>query len=1095
MSKNISAQKVYYLSEKIIISLVLVLFLFLCSSYFVLGQVTIDTIDISPSLSENTTLTVYFEASDDSSDNLNVTGEIVYLIYKNGVIVATDNFYTEFMDYSDSGIYNFTLFAGNNLSNATEEQFVEVVNVPLTLNILEPSAIQYNTNNIPINLAVLPYADSCVYNLSKLNGSIYSFILNGVLTNNGQNFYGQLDSLADGNYSIVIYCSNNYDSIANSVLFSVNTLTPSILSKSYVFNEDNKVTFTVSTSVACTCKYDLQDRSYDLMAYSFAYTGNTIHSSTLTNLDNGVYTYYIKCKNKNNLFSNTELMSFSVITKPYASITLSKPSPLKAGTYKIYLKTTKPLNSAPTLNYNFNTDTVSRYVTLTGADTNWEGYIIIDQNTPDRVGTFHYSAKDNDGNIGDIITSGELFLVDTTKPLAPESVAANTQSDGSIKLKWYYDFEEITKYNIYRSTEGNPEYVDYYVSSSSTKYVDENVIDGITYYYRIAAVDNAGNIGLLSGIVQDTSISIISSDDIDFDSYENTDNPVDNSMLQVMDPASIQKINQLILEFNGHLLSIDSAKSDLNKINDPAKLSIISNLGLSEKITSAKNTIENLIVEANSIKNQNIKSSELDVKLNKLRMDALKAKSYVTEDIIINEQSSFDQVTQESDVNLAISEIVLVNLSKNIFDSYSDANKKLQDDITVTTEVFIFQIKYLGKDEYDKYTLVKKVVSSTYDLNNISIIEVIPKSFERKASDILFDIANQKKPSIVKDDPVLKWDNDFFNQQTIYYMINNHAELYSAKATKTIVLYTPNFKVTDTLQDSESYNKRNGLTGLIISNTETISLGSFSFMHWAIILGIGLILGLSTYYFSLDSIEKKRNSKRLKDHRIIPVSTSNVLKNSVNSSLENSGAIRVKKSLISNMFSKFSVRKLLNRNSLKISNKSNVAITKNINDLVNPVMSSSNRARNSTMTVNDFDDGVKNAGLIRESANNAINLKLIEANVRINNFDYENARNIYNYCLKVYSSNNYSSLSKKELKLTLDHLYLKLLVYRVIFLSRKHLIAQDYSSLREDIALMNKISIKLYSVISYMSEDYKDAELKFINYINNSKKHLESKLS
>ncbi len=1079
MLKKTLMDKVF---EKIILGVFIVLFLFLLSISVTLAQISIDNIDMPTSLEENNNLTVSFSAV----DMVNTT---YFKIYYDNLLVAQDSSYTMFMNYSDAGTHTFTFFASDNDTNVSVDQSIEVLDVPMLLSLVNPTSRIYSERNIPISVIVSTYADSCSYNLFIVNNSVRSYVLNDVLTGNNTEFYTNLVLTQDGNYSLFVNCSNIYDTVNASVSFIVDTVSPVITAKSHIFNEYNNITFNIVTSIASICKYDLQDKSYVLMSSVFDHTGNTVHSTTINNLANGAYTYYIKCNSNNTLTSNTETISFTILTKPLASITLSKSSPLKAGIYEVKLKTSKAVINAPTLSYNFNTDATLRYVTLTGSGTDWKGYLIIEDNTPDRIGTFHYSATDYDGNTGNIISSGELFLTDTTKPVAPSSISATAQLDGNIKLKWYFDNENIKKYLIYRSTEGDPTYVDYYDNSSSMQYIDRDLIEGITYYYRVAAMDEAYNTGALSEMVQAVSNDVVSSN-----SDSNSNVVSDNTAQQISDPALILKINQLVTDFNKQLLDIAAAKSELNKINDPTKLKIIAILGLSEKVNSAKTTIENLITEVNNLKNENVPSSELDVKLNKFRMDALKAKSLVVEDIIVSEQSSYNQVTQESDVSSAITELVKINLSKSVLNNYSDANNKLQDGIVVNTDIFIFKIRYLGKDDYDKYTLVKKTVSSASELNNVSIVEIIPKSFERKASDILFDIDNQKTPIIVNDDPVLKWDNAIFNKQTIYYMINNNAEMYAAKATKTVVLYTPNFKVTQTIPDEVASDNTNMLTGFISTNVENINLSSLSTIQWAIILGVGLILALSTYYVALDGVEKKRNNARLKDHKIISkksglssglsISSSNGSLSSSNI-LSNTSVLSKRKSLTSKIFSKLSLKKLSSVNTKMVSDVSLAPVVTSIN------------VSNNAVTTNNLKDKI-NVNVPRtriDLKNFNIHSKLDQANTRINSFDYENARTIYNLCLASYNFDPYTRLEKEELLMMLDHLHSKLIVYRAIFLSRQHLISRDYVSLKNDINIITKVSKKLYSALQYMDDDYKDSELKFINYINNSRKHLESKLS
>jgi hypothetical protein len=427
--------------------------------------------------------------------------------------------------------------------------------------------------------------------------------------------------------------------------------------------------------------------------------------------------------------------------------------------------------------------------------------------------------------------------------------------------------------------------------------------------------------------------------------------------------------------------------------------------------------------------------------LNKIKMDAIKAKSLVAEDIIVSEQSSYDQITQESDVDGAINEVVQVNLSKNVLSNYSMINKQLQDNIMVKTDVFIFRIKYLGKDDYDKYTLVKKVVSSSNSLTNVSLIEIVPKSFEMKASDMIFDIDSQELPVIVKEDPVLRWDVDVLNQKTLYYMINNNAEMSSAKSAKTLVLYRPDFKVTQTIQTADTKDtKINKLTGFIgLDNINYINFGSMSLIQWMIMLGLGLIIGLSTYYVTLDKKEKKRNSQRLQEHKII--SRQQV----------KSIATAIRPTIVPTVFT----AKTLSSPIIKIK----------------------------SANVLQFDIGVN----------------LDKANALINNFDYENARTMYNECIKNYVQSTFKKASDKDelksIKLMLNHLYLKLTVYRMIYLSKKHMTTKNYSLLKQDLDNINKSYTKLYFNLNNVDVDYKDDEKKFLDYVSNSKKHLEMVIS
>jgi hypothetical protein len=1027
MSTKIFSDNVF---EKIVLLMFIVTTLFLLTVSMVIGTLSIDSpVDIPPSVYENTDLSMSFTATTNDTEN-----NIYYEIYQNNILVSNTSDvgeFSTFMNYSSAGIYIFKFVASDGVDIVSETHNVTVINVPMTLNLLSPISGTYNTQTISINIGVSTYANQCFY---ILNNS-----MSGNLVGSDQSFGGAVNIGQDGKYFLYVNCSNGFDVATTSVAFNIDTLNPVILSKSYNMNVYNVVTLNAVTDVNCNCKYDIIDRSYDLMSASFANTNSLQHSTTLSGFSDGTYTYYIKCKNYNNLVTNTETLSFSIINRPSASISLSKSPPIKAGTYDVRLTTNKPVVNAPSLYYNFDNDASPRYVTLTGAGTDWRGYLIIDENTPNIIGTFHYSATDQNGNTGTLIIGGEIFLVDTTKPIPPSSFTIDDLPDGKIKLRWYYDGETAHRYNIYRSTNGNPEYVDYFDSTESNQYIDNDVIDGITYYYRIAAVDAADNDGLLSQVLQATSNRRITTSI----TSDTTDNTI--TVQEILDSGLIPKVDQLVSEFNSYLTDMEASKKELNDINDPNKLKVINILKLTDNAKTAQATVNSLITQANNLKNQNLQSSELDVQLNRLRMEAIKAKSTVAEDIIISEQSSYDQVTQEADVNQAISELVTINLSRNVLNNYSLTNKQLQDGIVVNKDVLIFKIRYLGKDDYDKYTLVKKVVTSSQELKDVSIIEMIPKSFERLASDIIFDIDSQQKPVIVKDDPVLRWDVDTFNKQTVYYMINNNAEMSSAKDTKTIVLYRPDFKVTQTISDGEDVGN-NILTGLI--SLDKIDMSKISLIQWFVFIGIGLILGLSVYYVALDGKEKKRVNQRLKDHKIIS--------------------------------------KSMNKTAQPLQQTQKVLITPSVSSSVVRVQSNQQSTRSTQLSS-------RNSNPSLSSLSFDIGAKLDQANDRINNFDYENARIIYNECMQRYSQIIFKKVSEKnDVKRMLNHLYTKLTAYRIIYLSRKHVNSRNYPLLKQDIVEITKICNKLYSALSNVDEDHKNDEQKFIDYVSNSKKHLES---
>ncbi len=115
-------------------------------------------------------------------------------------------------------------------------------------------------------------------------------------------------------------------------------------------------------------------------------------------------------------------------------------------------------------------------------------------------------------------------------PLTPSSIAAKSNAQG-ITLTWDPPTQrdnDVVQYAIYRGTSSN------FVPTSpltlvkmATTYLDASTSLGTTYYYRIAAIDNAGNVSDLSTVIslKATDVEKIAGLPTDFNLEQNYPNP------------------------------------------------------------------------------------------------------------------------------------------------------------------------------------------------------------------------------------------------------------------------------------------------------------------------------------------------------------------------------------------------------------------------------------------------------------------------------------------------------------------------------------------------------------------------------------------
>ncbi|MCP4712898.1 MAG: hypothetical protein GY869_30085, partial [Planctomycetes bacterium] len=122
---------------------------------------------------------------------------------------------------------------------------------------------------------------------------------------------------------------------------------------------------------------------------------------------------------------------------------------------------------------------------------------------------YRITAVDNAGNASGYSNEVSETPVDTTPPSNPQNLAA-MPGDQQITLNWDRNIEpDLHKYNIYRDTSSTPTtLVDSVVAASppDTFFVDTGLTNGQIYYYRITAVDSAGNASGYSNEVSETPV-------------------------------------------------------------------------------------------------------------------------------------------------------------------------------------------------------------------------------------------------------------------------------------------------------------------------------------------------------------------------------------------------------------------------------------------------------------------------------------------------------------------------------------------------------------------------------------------------------------
>ena len=135
--------------------------------------------------------------------------------------------------------------------------------------------------------------------------------------------------------------------------------------------------------------------------------------------------------------------------------------------------------------------------------------------TPSTTYSYRVAAVDNAGNIGPLsaqvskTTAASSTSTDTTPPAQVTGLIVRTLSSTELNLVWSgVVASDFNHYNIYRGTSGftvTPGVTVPTGTSTANSYSNTGLTPSTTYSYRVAAVDNAGNIGPLSAQVSKTT--------------------------------------------------------------------------------------------------------------------------------------------------------------------------------------------------------------------------------------------------------------------------------------------------------------------------------------------------------------------------------------------------------------------------------------------------------------------------------------------------------------------------------------------------------------------------------------------------------------
>ncbi len=562
---------------------------------------------------------------------------------------------------------------------------------------------------------------------------------------------GKLTILAAA-FLLVIFLAGAKD---QSVLFTYSFDNNTYAEKTIDFSS---MLFKVATDREATCRYDTERGvSYENMDGRFDLTSGKLHEKTFTDLGDGIYKYYVRCKDNTSEGAETEAV-IRVDSLVNAHLVLEEDEPLKDGRYELTLITSKIVSQAPSLTSSFD-GVVYEPLPLIGSATNWKGHLIIPKTIGEGVVSFKFKANDLEGREGNEIISGGAYLVDTTKPRTISSISA-TGYKGEIKLEWYLDEGDIEEYKVYRSTSQNLGATDFYMTVPKSPFHDTAVEDGETYYYRVVGVDKAGNEADLSLEVYATAL---------------LNNGTSSSGL---DPQWVGRVDNFLKELDLSTSEIESIRSSVS-LKQGTEKELFEELGLTKEIDGAVSELNALRKDVEKYKLQDLSEEELDKKISASEVKLNIIEKKVPESLVILEEDSAEEKIESQEIGEAILEISPDVTDKTRDKSVKESLRLIGDSgLKVESSFYIVEIVYIEGTK-NTVSVVKRELSSKLEEiewnGEGDFIEIVPKDVAESASEIKVNNLNRE---IIKEDPIFSFGAD---TKKIFYSFDKEISLSSLK--------------------------------------------------------------------------------------------------------------------------------------------------------------------------------------------------------------------------------------------------------------------------------------------------------------------------
>lgn len=745
------------------------------------------------------TITIIFGSDDYTATNT---------LSVDGAVVASTSPYFWTADNYDVGSHTLlaTATLAGGLTSTVQRTLAIEENISAFI-LHEPAQTEYASQSIPVELLARQTVDTCEVETSQ---TIYPL--------SGQNglFTGQL-TLSEGIHTLMFRCSENNNVIEQERTILIDTIPPQILE----ITPQNGAIVSANPEIVV-----LTDEVANCEIWHTGQTDKRPMTSTdkLTHHYTGPFTkgtnaFTFACADiygtinvpSSITFTYEDVLTARVEIKDVKKKTETDVPILSAGTYEVNLLTSHDIEM-PTLQYALQQGGTRTIALEKETAQKWIGFLVIEDDAGEESASFTFSARNTDGAVGTEITDGRLFLIDTKAPDQLEGVEIDSFSD-RIELSW--SSEKDDGFIIYRSEKQKITKADEYARTETTTYTDTDVLDAVEYYYAVAAIDKAGNIGPLSTVVYGAAVP------------QRTE-----AEKQIRNAEQEYEAGLMIENIDRFLLDIDAAYEQLETEQDEDKLIFIRELEMLEQLTTLRAEMKALQRELETLSQQGLSPENFHARIVSINEKLLVSQKMIPTQLTIKSSAGFEQASDNTIINKYVSELPEKYGSLNR-QQYLALVQDIMDGTTIDGEILV--LERLNKDRSEEfYTYIKKDISFPLQERPLSLVEHIPREVSEAPEQLSFTPQFDSYHDAAVEFSLPANSRSY----SLHYLIKGDVGLANARLVRSVLL--PQVSVL-------------GAESLITGRSVSFFGESFFQGNLFYIFGGLLIAGLLIYYFTMDA--------------------------------------------------------------------------------------------------------------------------------------------------------------------------------------------------------------------------------------------------